>query len=201
MKNKALVVAVFSMSLLLAVPAARAGDRVVCKVWLDDGGVVARSTATDLTGAVASRPDSVGISIATLDGLQCPSNRLQADGGIIASDGGFTLTDSAGQVNSDGGLAGCVFCDFRGATSVVMQCRDPVYYSEKWDGGVDRYGQRGVVPATANDVLVDFDINPDGYRIDFRGTRPGMNNHVSVKPVSASASNFCTFSTIERKTP
>ena len=58
------------------------------------------------------------------------------------------------------------------------------------------------MPATANDVKVDFSSNPDGYRIDFRD-RPTRttNAHISVKPVTASASNFCTFSTISRVAP
>ncbi len=178
-----------------------AGERVVCKVWLDDGGVVARSTAPNAADLLSTRVDTAGLAYSTLDGLSCPSSKLQPDGGMLAWDGGsgFEMTTAAGVPT--GTTAGCPFCDFRGATSLVMQCKDPVYYSEKWDGGVDKWGQRGVVPATSNDVLVDFDLNPDGYRIDFRGSRSGKNNHLSVKPVSASATNFCTFSTIERKSP
>lgn len=181
---------------------ALAGERVVCKVWLDDGGVVARSTAITQGDALSARPDTVGLAYSTLDGLACPANRLQPDGGIFAWDGGLDLTTAVG-VAADGGVAGCPFCDFRGATSLVLQCKDPVYYSEKWDGGVDRWNQRGVIPATSNDILIDFDVNPDGYRIDLRGaTSYGIQNqHISVKPVSASATNMCTFSTIKRASP
>lgn len=197
MKN-ALVFVVAGLMILAF--SAFGGERPVCVVWLDDGGIVARSTAPSPLETPAGLRSS-GLALATLDGFACPTERLQYDGGILSSDGGFTLTNAAGQLDTDGGVAGCPRCDFRGATSLVMQCKDPVYYSEKWDGGVDRWNQRGVVPATTNDVLVDFDINPDGYRIDFRGSKAGMNNHISVKPVSASASNVCTFSTIYRNTP
>lgn len=198
MKNILVVIAAL---VFCSIPLAFAGERVVCKVWLDDGGVVARSTAPNTADLIGVRPDTVGLGYATLDGVSCPATRLQTDGGIFSSDGGLTLTNAAGTLNTDGGVAGCPSCDFRGATSLVLQCKDPVYYSEKWDGGVDKWNQRGVVPATSNDVLVDFDINPDGYRIDFRGGANGQNNHLSVKPVSASATNFCTFSTISRKSP
>ena len=198
--KKLLAVAV--TALLCAVPFAHAGERVVCKIWMDDGGVVARSTAPTPTDLLAYRPDTAGLGYSTLVGYSCPAIKLQTDGGIVAWDAGtgFEMTNAAGQA-TDGGVAGCPLCDFRGATSVVLQCKDPVYYSEKWDGGVDKWNQRGVTPATSNDVLVDFDMNPDGYRIDFRSSGGASNNHLSIKPVSASATNFCTISTIYRKTP
>jgi hypothetical protein len=197
---KQVLVVIAALGIVVAATAS-AGERVVCKVWLDDGGIVARSTAPSPLETPAAL-GSYGLSIATLDGLACPVGRLQTDGGILSSDGGFTLTNAAGTLNSDGGYAGCPACDFRGVSSIVMQCRDPVYYSEKWDGGSDTWNQRGVVPATTNDILVDFDANPDGYRIDLRGSAvAGQNQHISVKPVSASASNFCTFSTIKRSSP
>lgn len=189
------------VALFLALPSF-GGERVVCKLWLDDGGIVARSTAPMPLELIGVRPDTANLGYATLDGLACPAIRLQFDAGIVAWDAGvgFEMTAQNGQP-TDGGVAGCPVCDFRGATSVVMQCKDPVYYSEKWDGGVDKWNQRGVMPATANDVLVDFDVNPDGYRIDLRGSCTGCNQHISVKPVSASASNVCTFSTIKRASP
>lgn len=179
---------------------ASAGERPVCKVWLDDGGIVARSTSTNISEYIINRPETAGLALITLDGKACPAERLQTDGGIMSSDGGLTLTNAAGTLNTDGGLAGCPFCDFRNATSVVMQCKDPVYYSEQWDGGRDGWNQFGVVPATTNSELVDFDANPDGYRIDFRDGFTG-NHHISVKPVSASTTNFCTFATIKRAVP
>ena len=176
---------------LLPPQKAVAGERAVCVVYLNDGGLTAQST-----GDV--------IAVSTLDGTACPSERLQPDGGYLAWDGGYNLTLANGQP-ADGGLAGCNQCDFKGATSISMQCSDPVYYSEKWDGGVNnrrQHTERGVVPATTLDTLVDFDINPDPYRIDFRGTNTyGANQHVSVKPVSASSSNRCVFSTIKRAVP
>lgn len=199
MKKILAVAAVFL--LVLSVPAI-GGERPVCKIWLDDGGVVARSTAPTPGDTIAARADTAGLASYTLDGLACPATRLQPDGGIAAWDGGigFEMTLATGAA-SDGGVAGCPFCDFRGATSLVLQCKDPVYVSEQWDGGHDRWNQRGVMPATANHTLVDFDVNPDGYRIDFRGGATGKNNHLSIKPVTASTTNFCTVSTIERKVP
>lgn len=199
MKN---ALAVLAVAAVLASLTAVGGERVVCKVWLDDGGVVARSTATTQGDYVAGRPDTAGLALATLDGYRCSSDRLQTDGGIVSSDGGLTLTNAAGTANSDGGVAGCAFCDFRGATSLVMQCRDSsagikVYYSEKWDGGVDSWGQRGVIPATSNDELVDFTSNSDGYRINLRARGiQNANQHISVKPAAASASAYCTFATV-----
>lgn len=162
------------------------GERVVCLVYLNDGGTTAQSTGDVL-------------ATATLDGVACPSTRLQPDGGILNADGGLELSSSTG-AGTDGGLAGCVQCDFKGAMVIAMQCSDPVYYSEKWDGGVDSRRQkpeRGVVPATTSDTLVDFDANPDPYYITFRDAIPaGSNRHVSVKPVSAT-SNVCKFSTVK----
>lgn len=176
---------------LLPPQKALAGERAVCVVYLNDGGLTAQSTATYL-------------DVATLDGYRCPSERLQPDGGILAWDGGYDLTIANGQP-ADGGLAGCIQCDFRGASSIAVQCSDPVYYSEKWDGGMDtrrRNIERGVVPATTLDTLIDFDINPDPYRIDFRDSiPPGQNRHISVKPVAASSSNRCVFETIKRAVP
>jgi hypothetical protein len=203
------VLVVFAAVLLvgLAATLAHAGERVVCKVWLDDGGIVARSTAPNPGDVLTGRADTAGLALATLDGYRCDPSRLQSDGGIVSSDGGLTLTNAAGTANSDGGYAGCAFCDFRGATSIVMQCRDSsagikVYYSEKWDGGSDSWGQRGVVPATSNDELVDFSANPDGYRINLRGRGiQNANQHMSVKPVTASASAYCTFATHQPSSP
>ena len=205
MKN---ALTVFAALALVASLSALGGERVVCKVWLDDGGIVARSTAPTPTDLIAYRPDTAGLGYTTLDGYACPSNRLQPDGGIASWDAGtaFLLTNANG-TTADGGVAGCPLCDFRGATSIVMQCRDSsagikVYYSEKWDGGYDNWAQRGVVPATSNDELVDFSTNPDGYRIDLRATGiQNANQHISVKPVSASASAYCTFATIKRIAP
>lgn len=199
---KKILVVLGVASLVALTPAAEAGDRAVCKVWLDDGGVVARSTAVTPADAIGVRPDTVGLAYATLDGLACPAAKLQPDGGIFAWDAGLDLTLANGQP-ADGGMAGCAFCDFRGATSVAVQCRDTagagvkVYYSEKWDGGVDKWGQRGVMPATANDTLLDFTANMDPYRINLRGATTGQNQHLSVKPVSASASAYCIFETIK----
>lgn len=199
-------VLVFAVAVALVSLTASGGERVVCKIWLDDGGIVARSTAPSPLETPAAL-GSYGLALATLDGRQCPTERRQYDGGILSSDGGFTLTLASGQANSDGGYAGCPACDFGGATSVVMQCRDAttgikVYYSEKWDGGSDNWSQRGVVPATANDELVDFSANPDGYRIDLRDVGiQNRNQHISVKPVSASASAYCTFATSKRIAP
>ena len=203
MKNVLAVLAGFALVVSFS---ALGGERVVCKVWLDDGGIVARSTAPSPLETPAAL-GSYGLALTTLDGQRCPTERLQYDGGILSSDGGFTLTLASGQANSDGGYAGCPSCDFRGATSIVMQCRDSsagikVYYSEKWDGGSDNWSQRGVVPATANDELVDFSANPDGYRIDLRAVGiQNANQHISVKPVSASASAYCTFATTKRIAP
>jgi hypothetical protein len=197
MKTLLPLLAVFVLAVFM--PSAEAGERPVCKVWLDDGGVVARTTGTNIGDYLAGRPETAGLALNTLDGWPCPANRLQTDGGIVSADGGLLLTDSSG-TPTDGGYAGCPFCDFRNATSVVLQCSAPVYYSEQWDGGTDAWGQRGVVPATSNHEKIDFSVNPDGYRIDFRDGFIG-NHHLSIKPVAASASNFCTISTIKRASP
>ena len=193
------LIAVAATALLCVVPFAHAGERVVCKIWMDDGGVVARSTAPAPGDLIGVRPDTEGLGYTTLDGIACPTDRLQTDGGILASDAGLYLTNAAGQANSDGGVAGCSLCDLRGARSITLQCNAPVTYSEKWDGGVDRWGQRGVVPATTNDTLVDFSTNPDPYRIDFRGS--ATSNNISLKPVTASSSLVCKIATISRNVP
>jgi hypothetical protein len=80
--------------------------------------------------------------------------------------------------------------------SLALQCDNPVYVSERWDGGTNRWGQKGVVPATSSDILVDFDINPDPYRIDLRGG----GQHLSLLSVSTSA-NVCKLATIQRHNP
>ena len=149
---------------------ALAGERVVCVIAMPtDGGAA----------GTASQISAVG----------CPSNVLQSDGGYLAADGGQYLPD--------GGLAGCNACAFKGARSIAIQCDNPVYYSERWDGGTNAWGERTVMPATSSDMLIDFDINPDPYRVDFRSTG---NQNVSVKSVSTSANN-CRFGTIQRNTP
>lgn len=187
MNPKHLFLAALGAALCLFALTAHAGERVVCLVYLNDGGTTAQSTGDVLAAS-------------TLDGVACPSTRLQPDGGILNADGGYELSSATG-AGTDGGLAGCVQCNFNGAMVISMQCSDPVYYSEKWDGGVDSRRQkpeRGVVPATSNDTLVDFDANPDPYYITFRDAiSAGSNRHVSVKPVSASSSNVCKFSTVK----
>ncbi len=149
---------------------ALAGERVVCAITMPtDGG----------SASTAAQISAVG----------CPSNVLQSDGGYLAGDGGQYLPD--------GGLAGCNACALKGARSISLQCDNPVYYSERWDGGTNAWGEKGVTAATSSDILVDFDINPDPYRIDFRGTG---NQNISVKSVSTSA-NVCRVGTIQRNTP
>jgi hypothetical protein len=176
--KKALIVG-FVVGILFAppYPEAQAGERVVCSLTMPtDAGAI--STADELT--------VVG----------CPSSRLQTDGGIFSSDGGFTLTNAAGTANTDGGVAGCAECDWGPARSLALQCDNPVYYSERWDGGTNAWNQKGAVPATTSDVLVDFDINPDAYRVDLRGGA----QHISVRSVSTSA-NVCKVMTIQRHNP
>jgi hypothetical protein len=210
------LLAVFVAVLVVIALPSLGGERPVCVVPLNDGGIAARSTG-DFIGVV------------TLDGVRCPASRLQTDGGLLALDGGpylepgrapdggyFRLSD-AGIAFPDGGplliadggtfalLSGCVTCDLRGAASVALQCNDPVYYSEQWGGTVTNnrdVGVREPSAATTNGILVDFDINPDPYRIDFRDAIPaGQTRTLSIKPVSASASNRCVISTIKRAVP
>lgn len=167
----------FVVGAWLSAPKAEAGERVVCSLTMPtDAGDISSADELTVTG--------------------CPSNRLQTDGGIFSSDGGYTLTNADGTADTDGGVAGCAECDWGPVRSLALQCDNPVYYSERWDGGVNRWGQKGAVPATSSDTLVDFDVNPDPYRIDLRG---GV-QHISVRSVSTSA-NTCKLSTIQRHTP
>ena len=214
--QKAVAVVLVSILLVLLPSSVRAGERPVCAIPLNDGGIAARSSG-DLIGVV------------TLDGVRCPADRLQRDGGLLAldggphlepplqsdggyfrlSDGGITLADGGLYILPDGGanaiLTGCMRCDLRGAASVALQCNDPVYYSEQWGGTVTNLRNVAVrepVAATTNGILVDFDINPDPYRIDFRDAIPaGQTRTLSAKPVTGNATNRCTLSTIKRSSP
>jgi hypothetical protein len=149
---------------------ALAGERVVCAITLP----------TD--GGVASTADQIGST-------GCSSSVLQSDGGVLGTDGGYVLPD--------GGLSGCNACALKGARSIALQCDNPVNYSERWDGGANAWGEKGVTPATTSDMLIDFDINPDPYRIDFRGTG---NQNISIRSVSVSA-NVCRVGIIQRHAP
>ena len=169
--KKALVLGL-TLGVLFAPPwmEALAGERVVCSLTMPtDGGTI--STADELT--------VVG----------CAASKLQSDGGIALWDGG-------GNWLADGGPAGCVACPLGGTKSLALQCNNPVYYSEKWDGGTNPYGQKGAVPATSSDILIDFDTNPDPYRIDLRG----QSMHISVMSTSTTA-NTCRVGTIQRNVP
>ena len=158
-------------------PEALAGERVVCVLTMPtDAGSISTAEELTVTG--------------------CPSDRLQTDGGIFSSDGGYTLTNAAGQADTDGGVAGCAECDWGAVRSLALQCDNPVYYSERWDGGVNRWKQKGAVPATTSDMLVDFDTNPDPYRIDLRGN----GQHISVRSTTTNA-NTCRVGTVQRNTP
>ena len=169
---------------LLASTLSLAGERTVCALYFTDAGLTAQSSNTSL-------------ALTTLHGKACPADRLQTDGGILAWDGGYYLTLANGQPG-DGGVAGCPQCNWGNVRAVALQCDNPVYVSEKPSGTVDNWGQANVTAATSLDPLIDFDINPDPYRIDFRGA--GKVNHISVKPVGTS-SNTCKLSTINRNVP
>lgn len=110
----------------------------------------------------------------------------------------LTMPTDAGAISTaDSTLAdGGVACAWGPVKSLAVQCDNPVYYSERWDGGVNNLKQNGVVPATSSDMLIDFDINPDPYRVDLRG----QGRHVSLKSVGTSANN-CRVGTVERASP
>lgn len=110
----------------------------------------------------------------------------------------LTMPTDAGSISTaDSTLAdGGVACAWGPAKSLALQCDNAVYYSERWDGGVNNLKQNGVVPATTSDMLIDFDVNPDPYRIDLRGQA----RHISVKSTSTTA-NTCRVGTVERAVP
>jgi hypothetical protein len=179
MKHALVVIA--ALAVVLAFNAS-AGERVVCRLFFTDGGVTAQSTATPTAAT-------------TDDGRLCPSNLLQSDSSLInPADGGTLLPD--------GGTPGCPYCNWGSATSIAIQCDNPVYVSDVPSGTTTFNGftRRTVRAATSADEVIDFDVNPDPYRWDFRSSQTGVINNLSVKPVS-SASNTCRFSTIQRNTP
>lgn len=148
---------------------AEAGERVMCTFTLpQDAGPTSTATKTTVTG--------------------CAAERLQSDGGLLQTDGGFYL--------DDGGVAGCVDCNWGKAQSLFLQCDNPVYYSETPSNTYSIWGEKEVTPATTSDVLIDFDLNPDAYRIDLRGSA----QHISILSVSTSA-NVCKVGTVERHIP
>jgi hypothetical protein len=161
---------------------ADAGERVVCRLFFTDGGVTAQSTAT---------PNAA----TTDDGRLCPSYLLQSDSTLINPQDGGTLLP-------DGGTPGCPYCNWGSATSIAMQCDNPVYVDDV-PSGVDTfngYTRRTIRAATSADEVIDFDVNPDPYRWDWRSSQTNVINNLSVKPVSSS-SNVCRFSTIQRNNP
>lgn len=147
---------------------ALAGERVYCSFTLPASTATSTATKTTVTG--------------------CAAEKLQPDGGLLQTDGGFYL--------DDGGVAGCVDCNWGKAQSLFLQCDNPVYYSEAPSNTFSIWGEREVTPATTSDVLVDFDLNSDPYRIDLRGTA----QHISILSVSTSA-NVCKVGTVERHIP
>ena len=160
---------------------AQAGERVYCSFTLpQDGGPISTATRATVTN--------------------CPADRLQPDGGLLQTDGGFLIGDTTladgGVIPGDGGVAGCVDCSWGKAQSLFIQYDNPVYYSEVPSNTYSLWGEKEVAPATTSDVLVDFDINPDAYRIDLRGTA----QHISILSVSTSA-NVCKVGTVERHIP
>lgn len=179
MKNLLVVVAVLAV---VAASSVSAGERVVCRLFFTDGGVTAQSTATPT-------------ATTTDDARGCPANLLQTDGTLINP-------LDAGVLLPDGGTPGCPYCNWGGATSIAMQCDNPVYVSDLPTGysTLNGYTRRTVRAATSADEVIDFDVNPDPYRWDWRSTQTNVSNNLSVKPVST-ASNVCRFSSIERHTP
>lgn len=146
-----------------------AGERVLCTLTMPtDAGAI--STADQITAS------------------GCSASLLQVDGGLLSADGGSLL--------GDGGVAGCVACNFGPVRSLALQCDNPVYYSERPDGGVSQWNQKGVAAATTSDMLIDFDINPDPYRIDLRGG----SQHISVKSTTTTA-NTCRVGSVQRHVP
>lgn len=183
MKN--VLVFVVAALVVLALNAS-AGERVVCRLFFTDGGVTAQSSATP-------------VAAVTDDGRYCPAELLQSDSSLVNPVDGGTLLP-------DGGTPGCPYCNWGSATSIAIQCDNPVYVtdvpSSTGSGKTvfNGFAQRAVRAATSADELIDFDINPDSYRWDFRSTQTGVSNNVSIKPVSSS-SNTCRLMSIQRNTP
>ena len=167
---KKLYTAVLAVPLLLGLSRlAFAGERVICVLTMPtDAGAI--STADQITAS------------------GCSASLLQVDAGLLSDDGGSLLPD--------GGVAGCVACNWGPVRSLALQCDNPVYYSERPDGGQSQWGQKGVAAATTSDMLIDFDINPDPYRIDLRAG----SQHISVKSTTVTA-NTCRVGTISRNVP
>lgn len=108
------------------------------------------------------------------------------------TDGGCTLFPDAGIDTCTDALT----CTWGKAQNLFVQCDNPVYYSETPASTVNRFNQRNVRAATSGDVLIDFDANPDSYRINLRGQA----QHISLLSVSTSA-NTCKVGTVERHIP
>jgi hypothetical protein len=179
MKNTLVLLAALAV---MAPFASFGGERVVCRLFFTDGGVTAQSTAT---------PNAA----TTDDARLCPAALLQSDSTLINPlDGGTLLPD--------GGTPGCPYCNWGSATSIAMQCDNPVYVSDTPTGVAtfNGYTRRTVRAATSADEVIDYDINPDPYRWDWRSSQTNVINNLSVKPVSSS-SNVCRFSTIQRNNP
>lgn len=122
---------------------------------------------------------------------------MPTDGGAISTAAAFT--DGGCSLLSDGGIDTCSdspTCVWTQARSLALQCDNPVYYNAKPDGNKNYMNQTTVTAASSSDMLIDFDINPDPYRIDLRAS----GGHVSVKSVSTSA-NVCRVGTVSRLVP
>lgn len=118
-----------------------------------------------------------------------PPPSAQAGDRVICS---FTLPQDAGPQST----AALEACNWGKAQSLFLQCDNPVFYSEKPTASYSTYNQREVTPATSTDVLVDFDLNPDPYRVDLRGQA----QHISILSVSTTA-NVCKVGTVHRNVP
>lgn len=122
---------------------------------------------------------------------------MVTDGGTVSTaeqiaDGGCTLL-------ADGGIDSCTAlpdCDWGTARSLSLQCDNPVYYTAVPNGRTNSLNQKTTNTVTTSDILVDFDINPDPYRIDLRN----QSQHLSLKSVSTSA-NTCKVGTVYRLEP
>lgn len=89
--------------------------------------------------------------------------------------------------------SGCVWGPAR---TLMLQCDNPVYYSSVPDGLANSTQQKTVRAAVSTDPMIDFDINPDPYRIDLRAG----SQHISVQSVSTAA-NTCRVGSVSRLVP
>ncbi len=128
----------------------------------------------------------------TVCSVTMPTDAGTASTAALVADGGCTALD-------DGGVENCseiAACSWGPARSLMIQCDNPVRYSSVPDGLANSLKQKTVRTVADTDPMIDFDINPDPYRIDLRNG----SQHISLKSVSTSA-NTCNVGSVSRLVP